>query len=156
MNNKYPVRVTANEAGQVVHVSKNNPDYGYIRVEQTRPVFENGWTKKKTLSALISGTVDDLKSLNFKQGEELPGRIQIVEQLTEFNSVDPEKDYKMAGETGIVCCLDGEPIYRRTFYTEDASAQDITIAHNNDADIKAKYAEMKAAEAEVSEENSEL
>lgn len=149
------VKVTANEAGQVVNISKNNPEYGYIRVAQERAVFENGWVRQRTLSALISGTVSDLKGLGFAAGASLPGKIQVVESLEPFNPDSPEKDYKVAGETGIICCLDGQPIYRKTFYTDDTTAQDVLIAHNNTEDIKAKYAELEAARAE-SEEGANL
>ena len=146
MNNS--VKVTANEAGQVVNISKNNPEYGYIRVAQERAVFENGWARKRTLSALISGTVEDLKSLGFGSGMSLPGKIQIVEQFEAFSEKNPEKDYKIAGATGIVCCSDGQPIYRKTFYTEDDSAADSLEAHNNTEEIKAKYAETQAVSTE--------
>lgn len=149
------VKVTANEAGQVVNISKNNPEYGYIRVAQERAVFENGWARKRTLSALISGTVEDLTGLGFHAGMELPGKIQVVESLEPFNPDAPEKDYKVAGETGIVCCVDGQPIYRKTFFTEDESAQDQLIAHNNTEDIKKAYAELEA-EASESEEGANL
>jgi len=141
------VKVTANEAGQVVSISKNNPEYGYIRVAQTRAVFENGWARKRTLSALVSGTTKDLQDLGFTPGMNLPGKIQVVEQLEAFNPDSPEKDYKVAGETGIICCVDGQPIYRKTFFVEDESVQDTLISHNNTDDIKAKYAEMEAAKA---------
>lgn len=139
MNNS--VVVTAGKGGQIVNISQNNPEYGYIRVQQTRMSVENGWARKKTLSALIPGTVEDLKGLGFKDGDVLPGRIQIKESLEPFNAEDPEKDLKIAGNTGIVCTLGGEPIYRKTFYNEDGEA-DIRILHDNGDAISAKYAEM--------------
>ena len=37
----------------------------------------------------------------------------------------------MAGDTGIVCCVDGQPIYRKTFFTKDQTAEDVLIAHDN-------------------------
>ena len=139
------VKVTANEAGQVVNISKNNAEYGWIRVSQERTIFEGGWARKKTLSALISGETADLKSMGLHAGQELPGKIVVVESLEPFNSDNPDKDYKVAGNTGIVCCLDGQPIYRKTFYTEDASASDTLIAHNNGEAIKEAYAKFEAA-----------
>lgn len=152
MNNS--VKVTANEAGQVVNISERNPDYAYIRVAQERAVFENGWARRRTLSALISGTTEDLKAFGWGPGMKLPGKIQIIEQLEAFDEKSPERDYKIAGSTGIVCCVDGQPIYRKTFYTEDESAQDELKAHNNTDDIKAKYAEL--SEKSATEEDAEL
>ena len=143
--------VTANEAGQVINVSENNPDYGYIRVEQTQSSFDtNGWVRLRTVSALVPGTVEDLKALGWAPGMELTGNVITVEQLDPFNAENPEKDYKIAGETGIVCCLDGQPIYRRSFYTEDPSRQGNSIQHNNTDAIKAAYEALQADEAEAS------
>ena len=147
------VKVTANEAGQVVNISKNNPEYGFIRVAQERTIFEGGWARKKTLSALISGSTEDLKSMGLRAGQEMPGRIIVTESLEPFNAENPEKDYKVAGDTGIICCLDGQPIYRKTFYTEDVSATDTMIAHNNGDAIKAAYAEAEANKSAEGEAN---
>lgn len=141
--------VTANEAGQVINVSEKNPDYGYIRVEQTQASFdENGWARLKTVSALVPGAVEDLRALGWAPGMNLPGKIVTVESLEPFNTENPEKDYKIAGETGIVCCLDGQPIYRRSFYTEDPNRTDNFIAHNNTDAIKSAYAALEAEAVE--------
>lgn len=136
------VKVTADELGNVVVVSKNNPEWGHIRVEQTRiTIDDNGFARKKTISALIHGTTDDLTDFGWRAGQQLDGKIIFKESLEPFNVKDPERDYKVAGKTGIVCCLDGQPIYRKTFYTTNASAQDIAVAHNNVEDIRAAYAD---------------
>lgn len=140
MNSK--VKVTADEVtGNVVVISKNNPDWAHIRVEQSRVVIDdNGFARKKTISALVHGTVEDLKSFGWKANQELPGKIIFKESLEPFNLNQPERDYKIAGKTGIVCCQDGQPIYRKTFYTLNTNAEDISVAHNNVEDIRAAYA----------------
>jgi len=140
------VKVSANDAGQVVVVSENNSDYGHIRVEQTRVIFDDkGWARKKTLSALIPGLVADLQALGLSSASSLNGKIIVKESLVPFNTSDPDRDYKMAGDTGINCCLDGEPIYRKTFFTEDMSAGDELIAHNNTDAIREAYAASEAS-----------
>ena len=35
------------------------------------------------------------------------------------------------GDTGIICAVDGQPIYRKTFFVADANAEDVLIAHTN-------------------------
>jgi len=141
------VTVTANDAGQVVNVSENNPDYGYIRVQQDKPIFDDsGWARLTNVSALIPGTVKDLQGFNWTVGKVLPGNIIITEALTPFNAKNPEKDYKKAGDTGIVCCVDGEPIYRRNTYSESATKQDTFLAHTNTEDIKAAHANAVSSE----------
>jgi hypothetical protein len=155
MNSK--VKVTADAAGNVIVTSKNNSNYGFIRVEQDRMVIdERGFARKKRVSALIPGTVADLKGFGWKKDEEVDGKITIKEQTTPFNINDPERDYKIAGKTGIVCCLYGEPIYRKAFFTMDPRACDVTIAHDNGDAIKAAYAELSEAEAKGEESNLTL
>jgi hypothetical protein len=135
------VKVTADELGNVVVVSKNNPEWAHIRVEQSRVVIDDGgFARKKTISALVHGTTDDLRDFGWRAGQELPGTIIFKESLEPFNAKDPERDYKVAGKTGVVCCVDGQPIYRKTFYSTNANAQDTAVAHNNVEDIRAAYA----------------
>jgi len=153
MNSK--VKVTADETGSVIVVSKNNPEWAHIRVEQNRIVIDdNGFARKKTISALVHGTVEDLKSFGWTKGQELPGKITFKESLEPFNLSQPERDYKVAGKTGIVCCQDGQPIYRKTFYTLNMNAEDVSVAHTNVEDIRAAYAE--GAETEVNSNVADL
>jgi hypothetical protein len=141
---KSKVRVAGDEAGNVVVISSKNSEYGTIRVVQDRAVFdESGFARKKTLSALIAGKVSDLKSFGWKVNDELDGKIVIRESLTPFNPKDPDRDFKVAGKSNIVCCLDGEPIYRKTFYTENLSVEDEIIAHNNTDAIRAAFLEER-------------
>lgn len=150
----HKVTVTASESGSVINVSENNPDYGYIRVEQKKATFDkNGWARVRMVSALIPGTTEDLKALGWTAGMQLEGTIYATEQLEPFNAEDPEKDYKIAGDTGIVCCLDGQPIYRRSFYSSDPSKTDTLISHNNGDAIKEAYAKS-LAEADSDEDVS--
>lgn len=143
------VKVTADAAGNVIVQSKNNPAWGHIRVEQTRmTIDERGFARKRTVSALIHGTLEDLKGFKWSNGQEIDGKIIVKERLEPFNTEDPERDYKIAGETGIVCCSDGQPIYRKSFFTVNMNAYDETIEHNNTEDIKAAYAEMSEANKE--------
>jgi len=153
MNSK--VKVTAEEStGSVVVVSKNNPEWGHIRVEQTRiSIDDNGFARKRNISALIHGTVEDLKSFKWVNGQEIPGKIIAKESLEPFNMNQPERDYKIAGKTGIVCCQDGQPIYRKTFYTLNSSSDDVLVSHNNVEDIRAAYS---TAGEEVSSEMTDL
>ena len=142
MNSK--VKVTADEStGAVVIISKNNPEWGHIRVKQVRASFDdNGFVRKRGISALIHGTVEDLKDFKWMNNQEIAGKIIFKESLEPFNTNNPEKDYKIAGKTGIVCCVDGQPIYRKTFYTTNSSAEDTSIVHDNVDDIRAAYAQV--------------
>ena len=138
MTSNSKVTVQADEQNNVIRVSKKNPEFGYIRMVQDRVIFSTqGWVNNKQLSTLIHGKVEDLQTLGYTAGQQLDGKIVTKEQLSSFNENDPDRDLKYAGDTGIVCCKHGEPIYRRTFYTLDPSEQDALIAHTNSEDIKA-------------------
>jgi hypothetical protein len=141
------VKVVADAtSGAVVNVSENNPIYGYIRLEQTRVMIDdNGFVKPKTISTLLQGEVETLQSLGFYNGQELPGKISIIESLEAFNKKNPERDLKIAGETGIVCTVAGAPIYRKTVYSASVNAEDTLIKHDNVDQLRAAYANKSAA-----------
>jgi adenine specific DNA methylase Mod len=78
--------------------------------------------------------------MNFYAGQELPGKIVIQESLEPFNQKNPRKDLKIAGSTGIVCTLNGQPIYRRTIYKQDSFAENKLIQHDNVEQLRNAYA----------------
>jgi len=145
MNSK--VVVLADETtGAVVNVSTNNPEYGYIRVQQVRTMIDdNGFLRRKPVSALIPGTISELKESGFFAGQQLDGKIVVEESLEPFNEKTPERDLKVAGETGIVCTLGGLPIYRRTKFSFDASGADTLIKHDNVEELRNAYAKGKSS-----------
>ena len=145
MNSK--VKVVADElSGEVIVVSQNNPEWGYVRLEQQRTeINKNGFVDNKIVSILMKGRVSDLQKSNFTAGQELPGTIYIVEQLVPFDNEYPDRDLKIAGETGIICRKDGKPIYRKTFYTPVDNAPDgERIQHDNVEELRAAYAAEKS------------
>ena len=76
------VTVIGNEAGQVINVSENNPEFGYVRVQQTRTMFDdNGFLRARKVFALIPGKVEELEMANFRAGQELQGQIIVKEAL---------------------------------------------------------------------------
>ena len=157
MNSK--VKVVANATtGAVVNLSANNPEYGYIRLEQTKAIIDdNGFLKNKTISTLLQGEATDLQTLGFFAGQELAGKICIQESLEAFNSKNPERDLKVAGQTGIVCTKGGSPIYRKTVYdptSTKSEAYDMTgsktdelVQHDNVEELRAAYDAQNANNA---------
>lgn len=145
MNSKVKVVADAT-TGAVVNVSDNNPIYGYIRLEQTRVMIDdNGFVKPKTISTLLQGEVETLQSLNYFAGQELPGTIAIKESLEPFNKKNPERDLKIAGDTGIVCTLGGSPIFRKTVYSTVSATEDVLVKHDNVDELRAAYANKSNA-----------
>ena len=142
------VRVVADEFGNVVNISPNNPEYGYVRLEQeVHQISENGWLKVSRRSTLLKGTVTDLVNAKFTPDMVIPGKIIVKESLEPFNQENPEKHLKIAGDSGIVCNIGGQPIYRDTFYTRNEAADDILIMHDEecaDAIREVKQSELTA------------
>tara|TARA_B110000008_G_scaffold242816_1_gene251469 strand:+ start:1859 stop:2476 length:618 start_codon:yes stop_codon:yes gene_type:complete len=135
---KNQVTIVPNETGAKIRVSKNNSDYGHVLLKQEKTIIgTNGWVKTTRLHALLHGEVDDLKSIGIKKMKTLPGQIIVKESTTPFNEKNPDMDLKYAGKTGIVCCRDGEPIYRRALYDASMTETDEFIAHTNGDDIRA-------------------
>jgi uncharacterized Ntn-hydrolase superfamily protein len=134
------VKVIANENGAVINQSTNNPEYGYVKIVQVRTLFDdNGFLRAKPVNALIQGRVEELQLAGFYAGQELPGKIVIKESLTAFNDKAPERDLKMAGQTGIVCSFEGQPIYRKTTYSASSNAEDTLVQHDNVDELRAAY-----------------
>ena len=52
---------------------------------------------------------------------------------------------KIAGKTGIVCRVDGEPIYRRTRFSFNAEAEDSYKQHDNVEELRTAYAEEQTS-----------
>jgi len=145
LNKMGKVVVTADKNGNVIGVSENNPQYGYVRVEQSGTfINDQGWLRLSKRSTLIKGLVDDLLEFGFKNGMELSGKIVVVESLTPFNPENPDRDLKIAGDTGVVCRTDDQPIYRQTFYTVNPEMQDHLITHTNSEEIREVQAAQKA------------
>lgn len=131
------VLVVADKNGNIIGQSTNNPEYGYIRVQQhTVQINDQGWLKTVKRSAILKGKMEDLVAAEYKEGTELPGKIVVIEALEPFNPTNPDKDLKIAGDTGIICRVEDQPIYRNSFYTTNPNAVDELITHTNTHEIK--------------------
>jgi len=151
------VVVTADANGNVIGISKNNPEFGYVRVEQNvTQVNERGWLRNVKRSALVKGKVADLVDAGLVAGKTLPGKIVVVESFQPFNPENPDRDLKIAGDTGVICRVDDEPIYRQTFYTSNENAVDELIMHNNAEEIREVQTAKKAMESLNLKQTAEL
>jgi hypothetical protein len=140
----------------VINQSANNPEYGFVRLQQTRTqIDENGFLRRRSFSSLIHGPLTLLKASGFYAGQILPGNIIIKEAMTPFNKNTPERDLKIAGETGIVCRVNGEPIYRKTYYSASASSVDVTIEHDNIDELRNAY-DLQASKVSAVKPNSDF
>lgn len=149
-NPKTSVTISSDDAGNVIIPSKENKEWGCIRVVQTRmTVDENSFVRKVNLSALLPGKIEDLKAFGYEKGQIIDGKIIFKEQTKPFDKKNPDRDLKIAGETGIICMQDELKIYRKNFFTQDEKAIDVPCPHTNGEDIKAAFAKLKAEDAKL-------
>lgn len=124
------VKITANKEGKVVILksepSKNGKTYGYFRVEQPRFSAEGGFAKISRVSALVTMSKEELELLNPSAGQELDGKIIIIESLEK----KPGFQEKKAGTDGNVLKCGGQTIYRGTAFTTKMDAKDVLIQHD--------------------------
>ena len=141
----------------VVVQSKNKPDYGYVRVVQSRSmVGADGFYRKIEVPALIHGFTSDLIHAGYYAGQELPGKVVIKEALTPFNVTEPSRDLKIAGTSEVTCTVNGQAIYRKTIYTEVASVEEVLIAHDNIDEIRAANKRVNSNRSIKPEEDFDL
>ena len=145
------VKIAPNKTtGELITVSTNNPEYGYMRVSETKTHFNGMWSQDEERSALVLGKVNTLinvvKSAKFG---ELPGRIvyqdyvqselpaHIKKQML-GNRDESQLKFRQAGEDGPMLTIGGERIVRFAFYTDDMSGNthDILLQHDNGDDIR--------------------
>jgi hypothetical protein len=140
MNSKVIIVADAT-TGTVIHVSNNNPEYGYVKLQQVRSLIDdNGFLRRQVMSALIQAPIGILQEMGYHAGQVLDGKIIIKESLKPFNKKSPERDLKIAGKTGIVCTFEDQPIYRKTVYSTSSNASDITVQHDNVEELREAYA----------------
>lgn len=150
------VTVTKKQGKEVVTETRDGN--GYIRLEQKVITSElnkdkgTSITRIENRSALLFGKKSELESLGYKEGDEITGKIIVLESLIPFNKSNPERDYKIAGSSGVVCMYDGKPIYRRNIFTTDLESSDVLIQHNNQNEIK----KLKSSDVENTDDDMEL
>ena len=136
------IKVVADSATGKAVSCKENSEWGFVRLEQVRTVInKNGFTDKKVVSMLLKGKVEELSANGYYAGQEIPGTLIVEESLMPFDTNSPERDLKVAGDTGIICKKGDNPIYRKTFYTPVENAQDIQlIQHTNTEELRETWA----------------
>jgi len=134
------VKVTPHPAtGAVITVSKNNSQYGTIRVDSESVSLENGFVNRSKRTAFIRGKVEDLQSLGYKAGQVLHGKILKKESFSPFYEGQKSKINPNNGE--IILTNDRETFLDYT-YTSDANALDVWVGSTN------KVEEVQSALAE--------
>lgn len=146
---KSSVRITKHpETGEVFtkneNVGKDGKVYGFIGLEQT--IVDMGSavgriTKRNALKSFSEESFNLAKDF-LKEGTELKGQIIVEETIDPAIHKNGDKtgfSMKLAGkeEDAPICKVNGQPVYRRSVYTEDMNATDTLVQHDNTVEIKA-------------------
>lgn len=127
------VQVTLHpETGAAVNPT-NNPEVYRIRVEQSTTKCNSGFARIEKRSALINGPKEVMETL--AKQKTLQGKIVVEESITPFwKGQEP----KINPSTGEVVMQGGNPIYRRTTFTQNVQANDVLVQHNVNVEAPAE------------------
>ena len=159
------VRIVANaKTNNLISGYKNNPEFGYIQLEQTAiSIASNGWIREQKRVCILRAKVELLTSfVNANKSLQLPGKIVIKEYLesqlpesiaeTLNKNVDYETSIatfiKRAGTDGDELTLGGERILRFSNYDGSGLDQDVLIQHDNVV-VKATASNGKATKEAI-------
>jgi len=147
------VNIKANDKGAFVNVYASNKEFGYIVLESNSISTVGGWVRESKRTCLIRGYVDTLEKLvGAAPGKQMPGRIAVREYLEDAipqdiaarelrDDVTLEEAlkpyFKRAGQDGVILTKDGKRIVRFTEYDASGTVQDITLSHDNVAEVTA-------------------
>ena len=112
--------VTPKDSTEIIHVfgkkSATGKQMASVMVESTEIRISNGLMSKHRLISHIVAEETLLRELNLKVGDELPGRIVVLESTKPFYN---GQDAKINPTTGEVCRNGGLAIYRQTRVVQD-------------------------------------
>ena len=159
------VLITPTESGKVINSYESNPEFGYIKLEQTITKPVAGWLKEFKSSTLMKGSIKALQSFVQQNPTlQLSGKL-VTKEYTE--SAVPEefanqffnkdlgyeeqiKGYvKRAGKDGPALLSGTERIVRFTVWDSNNSDQDVIIMHTNSEEVKAFNASKSLESAKL-------
>lgn len=134
------ITIQTGRGGQIIFANeKGNTS---IRLNQSvATVDDRGFVKVSNRVFYIKGDKESLQALGWTKDTKVPGNLIVQESLEPFNPSNADFDLKVVPGTGVVCSVDGEPIYRRTIWDKSGNMMDTFIQHDNKAEIIAALAE---------------
>ncbi len=134
---------------QVLTANPNKDGWSTVRVEQSTPRMNGRILTIDKKVAFITGPTALYEQLNLQPNGDfpVPGKLVVKEQLTPFYE---GQQPKIATGTDVPCKVEGSPIFREVSFTENLLENDVYVAHDNTAEIKA--AQLALVEAAIGEE----
>ena len=140
------ITIQTGRGGQIIFANeKGNTS---IRLNQSRAeVTQQGFVKLSNRVFYVKGSKEELQALGWNKDTQLTGNLVVQESLEPFNKSNPDYDFKVVPGTGVICTVDGEPIYRRTIWDPTGNVTDTFIAHDNKEEIMAALAQRDSNSA---------
>lgn len=134
------ITIQTGRGGQIIFANeKGNTS---IRLNQSKAeVTQQGFVKLSNRVFYVKGSKEELQALGWNKDTQLTGNLVVQESLEPFNKSNPDYDFKVVPGTGVICTVDGEPIYRRTIWDPTGNVTDTFIAHDNKEEIMAALAQ---------------
>lgn len=145
------VTVTPAENGALVRPYAQSPEYAYMVLSSSELVSDGQWMREKVRTHILKGETAILEKFAQQSKGVLPGRIVVreflesaipAELMARLNKTQTfeeavEPFLKRAGQDGPVLTREGQRIVRFTDYDPAGTMQDISIAHDNVAEVSA-------------------
>jgi len=140
------ITIQTGRGGQIIFANeKGNTS---IRLNQSKAeVTQQGFVKLSNRVFYVKGSKEELQALGWNKDTQLTGNLVVQESLEPFNKSNPDYDFKVVPGTGVICTVDGEPIYRRTIWDPTGNVTDTFIAHDNKEEIMAALAQRDSNSA---------
>ena len=150
-------------SGALVRSYTNNPEFGYIVLESVEFSVGTGWVRESKRTALLRAKVAILT--RFATTKELPGKINLQEFLEDSIPADVAKVHlrsdlpfeeaiatfiKRAGKDGPALKREGRRIVAFQTYDPTGQSVDVTIAHDNIAEITIYKAKQNGENGDAS------
>lgn len=133
MNSK--VIIVPNNLGEVVSLMPGYTNIYQISIQQRKCLFtQDGSIKKELIKSVIIGDKDDLDRLVLNRSE-LEGTIVVRDSIIPYNN-QKNQDLSLCPITGVTLKYNGNSIYRKYFYSNNKTAKDEIIEHNNLDEIR--------------------
>jgi hypothetical protein len=156
------IKMMPNKAGQMITVSKTNPEYGVVRIASSESAIDGatGFIRTVNKSFLIKDKVVNLTAfLDAYPNGTMPGKL-INNEFIESNApaefsklLNKKLSYedaiapyvKKAGSDGPELTVQGERILRYTSYDVSGKQFDTVVSHDNVEEVAQHNAQVKAS-----------
>lgn len=147
MKNQITIRVNA-ETKEKINPFKNNPEKGYIILEQSQIDYSMGWANAEIRTCTLKANIDLLEQIintplkgrivvrEYLESEIEEGDIPLEIQKYLENEKNYESSIKRTAKNGIELTRDGELIFRFSTYDPTGLVEDRFINHDNDDEVK--------------------